>query len=152
MALNTIAILDRVVSHALASGYFERVNGHEPKTAPGNGLSAAVWVDSIKPATIQSGLTATTALFVINVRIYQNMIAEPQDAIDPNVMAATDALMAAYSGNFTLGGNVRNVDLLGSAGTPMSAQAGYIQQDNRVYRAVTITLPLVINDVWSQAA
>jgi hypothetical protein len=152
MALDIVGILDRVVSHALASGRFERVNQHEPKTAPGNGLSAAVWVDSIKPAASQSGLAATTALLVINVRIYQNMIAEPQDMIDPNVMAATDALMAAYSGNFTLGSNVRAVDLLGSAGTPMNAQAGYIQQDNRVYRAVTITLPLIINDVWSQAA
>jgi hypothetical protein len=79
---------------------------------------------------------------VVNVRIYQNMIAEPQDMIDPRVMAAVDALMTAYSGDFELGGTVRAVDLLGMAGTPMAAQAGYIQQDNRVYRAVTITLPL----------
>jgi hypothetical protein len=152
MALDTVAILDRVVSHALAAGYFERVNGHEPKTAPGHGLHAAVWVDSVKPASGQSGLIATTALFVVNVRIYQNMIAEPQDMIDPRVMAAVDALMTAYSGDFELGGTVRNIDLMGMAGTPMAAQAGYIQQDGKVYRAVTITLPLVINDVWSQAA
>jgi hypothetical protein len=111
-----------------------------------------VWVDSVKPASGQSGLIATTALFVVNVRIYQNMIAEPQDMIDPRVMAAVDALMTAYSGDFELGGTVRAVDLLGLAGTPMNAQAGYIQQDNRVYRAVTITLPLIINDVWAQAA
>jgi hypothetical protein len=152
MALDTVAILDRVVSHALAAGYFERVNQHEPKTAPGHGLHAAVWVDSVKPASGQSGLIATTALFVVNVRIYQNMIAEPQDMIDPRVMAAVDALMTAYSGDFELGGTVRNIDLMGLAGTPMNAQAGYIQQDGKVYRAVTITLPLIINDVWAQAA
>lgn len=151
MALNTAAVLDAVVSHALASGYFERVNQHEPKSAPDSGLTAAVWVDRIGPAAGQSGLDATTALFVLNVRIYQNMLAEPQDMIDPNVLAATDALMTAYIGDLDLGGNVRNVDVRGIAGTALLAQAGYLQQDQRVYRAVTITLPLIINDVWSES-
>lgn len=152
MSLNLQAILDAVVSHALASGYFERVNQHEPKAAPGNGISAAVWVNNIAPAVGASGLTATSGRLELNVRVMQNMLKEPQDAIEPAVLAAVDALMSAYSGDFDLGGNVRNVDLLGQAGVPLSAQAGYLPIDGKLYRAMTIVLPLIINDLWNQGA
>lgn len=152
MTLNTVAILDSAVSHAQASGLFESVNGHEPKMAPATpGLTCAVWADQIRPVPRASGLRATSGLLVLNVRIYQNMISEPQDAIDPAVVGAVDTLMGAYSGDFELGGNVRNVDLLGATQFSLSAQAGYINQDGRLYRVVTITLPVIVNDAWSQS-
>ena len=44
------------------------------------------------------------------------------------------------------------VDLLGMAGSPLGAQAGYINQDGALYRVMTITLPLLITDAWTQAA
>lgn len=150
MSFNAGTLVDAAVSHAQALGVFERVNAHEPKNAPGNGLSAAVWAQSLWPVPRGSGLASTTARLVLNVRIYSNMVAEPQDMIDPNVISAVDLLMNAYSGDFELGGNVRNVDLLGQAGVPLSAEAGYLNQDGRIYRVMTITLPLIINDVWSQ--
>lgn len=150
MALDATTLLDRTVSHALALGHFERVNQHEPKNAPGLGLSCAVWVDDIGPARGQSGLNATTARVVLNVRLYTSMLTEPMDDIDPNLMVALDALMGAYSGDFTLGGAVRNVDLLGATGTPLSARAGYLNQGGKLYRVMTITLPLIVNDLWEQ--
>lgn len=148
--MNVQAILDAVVSHAAASGQFERVNGHEPKSAPGNGLTAAVWVQSVGPVPNGSGLQRTSAVLVFNVRVYTPMLMEPQDAIDPALVGAVDALMSAYSGDFELGGNVRCVDLLGMAGIPLSAQAGYLEQDKRIYRVMTITLPVIVNDAWEQ--
>lgn len=150
MALDTQQIIDAVTSHALASGHFERVNGHEPKSAPGNGITGAVWVDATEPARGGSGLAATTARLTLNVRLYTSMLAEPPDAIDPRLMAAHDALMTAYSGDFTLDGLVRAVDLLGMAGVPLSSRAGYLTQDSRLYRVITITLPVLVNDVWEQ--
>ncbi|TDC47640.1 hypothetical protein E1281_25915 [Actinomadura sp. KC345] len=146
------SILDGIVSHALATGHFERVNGHEPKSAPGNGLTAAVWAQSVAPVPAGSGLARTSAVLVFNVRLYTPMIAEPQDAIDPNMLTALDALFAAYSGNFELGGSVRCIDLLGQAGTAMSAQAGYLDQDRKIYRVFTVTLPVIVNDAWEQVA
>lgn len=151
MSLGTQAIIDVALNHALTSGYFDRVNGHEPKNAPGNGLTAAVWIQSLRPVPSGSGLRATTGRLVVSVRIYSNMIQEPQDAIDPNIAAAVDALLSAYSGDFEFGANVRNVDLLGSAGVPLSAEAGYLNVSGTMYRVMTITLPLIINDLWSQA-
>lgn len=152
MSLDTKAILAAVQSHVAASGHFERVNGHEPKNAPGNGLTAAVWVQRVAPVALASGLSATSALLLVNVRLYSNMLQEPQDAIDPNLVGAADALMAAYSSDFTLGGLVRNVDLLGQFGTSLSGEAGYLEQDRKLFRVMTLTVPLVINDAWEQVS
>ncbi len=144
-------LLDAVVSHAMQLGVFDRVNAHEPKVAPGNELTAAVWCDRIEPVK-SSGLNSTSVRMVFNVRVYTSMLAEPQDAIDPRVIRAVDALMGAYTADFSLGGLVRSVDLLGFTGQPLAAQAGYVPQDNRLYRVLTITLPLIINDVWEQVS
>jgi hypothetical protein len=146
------AILDVIVSHAMASGYFETVNGHEPKSAPGNGITCGVWSQEIGPAPSGSGLAATTALVVWNVRLYTSMLAEPQDAIDPQMMLATSALIGAYSGDFQLGSTARNVDLLGQAGTPLRARAGYQTIDNKIFRIMNIDLPVLVNDAWQQVA
>ncbi len=153
--INSQALVDLLCSHAATLGHFETVNSHEPKNAPGNGLHAAVWVDSIAPARGQSGLNITSALVVMNVRLYSSMIAEPQDMIDPNLMDAADALIAAYTGDFTLGGLARNIDLLGTASgnrAPLGAQAGYLEQDKKIFRIFTLTVPLIVNDAWEQVA
>ncbi|KKL71856.1 hypothetical protein LCGC14_2090690, partial [marine sediment metagenome] len=44
------------------------------------------------------------------------------------------------------------VDLLGMAGEPLRARAGYITQDKTLYRVMDITLPLLIANAWVQAA
>ncbi len=149
MSLGTKAILDAVISHAKATGKAERVLTHEPKSAPGNGITIATWVQSLRPVT--SGLAATSVRLEFSVRVYVNMLADPQDAIDTRLLDAVDALMAAYSGDFQLGGLVRNVDLLGEHGDPLSANAGYLEQDGKLYRVVVITLPLFISDLWGQS-
>lgn len=145
-------VINAVISHAQATGKFETVNGYEPKSAPGTGLSAAVWGQTIGPQPAASGLQSTTVRVVLNVRIYQNFLSQPEDMIDPTVMAAVGSLMDAYSGDFTLGGLVRNVDLLGMQGIPLSAQAGYINQDGKMYRVYTLTVPVIINDQFEQVA
>lgn len=145
------ALVDAAVSHAQSLGVFESVNAHEPKNAPGSGLRAAVWAQSVQPLQA-SGLSQTSGRVELSVRIYQNMLSEPQDAIDPAVLTAAAALMGAYSGDFELGvAGVRFVDLLGAYGTALSAQAGYLNQDGKLYRVLTITLPVIVNDLWDQA-
>jgi hypothetical protein len=150
VSLGAKAILDAVRTQILSTGRFERALTHEPKSAPGNGVTAAVWVDSIRPAA-GSGLATTSARLVLKIRVYTNMLREPQDQIDIDILTAVDVLMAAYSGDFTLGGLVREVDLLGADGDPLSADAGYLEQDSKLYRVMVITLPLVVNDLWAQA-
>lgn len=153
MALQIQALIDAAVSHALASGYFDRVNAHEPKSAPGRGITASVWVERISPYARNSGLAATSALVVLNVRVYTNMVSEPQDAIDPELTLAVDSLMNAYNGDFMLDGLVSSIDLLNASGAGgLEARAGYIEIDKTLFRVMTITLPLIVNDVWTQVA
>lgn len=146
------AIVQAAESHALSLGVFDQVNRHEPANAPGQGLTAAIWVDKIRPARSRTGLTATSVVVVLNVRLITSVLREPADDIDINLMDALDALFAAYSGDFTLGGLVEEVDLLGLAGVDeMRADAGYFQQGDQVFRAFLAVVPCVVTDVWDQA-
>lgn len=148
-----VDVLDRMVSYGLASGRFDAVNQHEPKNAPGSEITLAIWVQNINPVR-SSGLAATSGVLIMNARIYQNFRSQPFDAIDPKVMAAATDLMGSLSSDFVLGGvaNIRNVDLLGSSGKTLSAQAGYVEIDREVFRVMTITVPIIINDMFIQEA
>lgn len=145
------ALIDAVVSHAAALGMFEMVNQHEPKSAPAvPGLTAAVWSQHVVPIPQLSGLDRTAGRVLMQLRIYQNMLTEPQDAIDPAVMKAVDALFTAYSADFTLDGLVNHVDLLGAYGVPLAGEAGYIAIDNALHRCYTLDVPLIIDRLWNQ--
>ncbi len=150
--MNTTALIQATLTHALKLGRFERVNGHEPKSGPAGRLTCAIWVQRISPVPSQSGLTSTTARVELSVRVYSSMLSEPQDRIDTDMAAAVDALMAAYAADFTLGGTIKHVDLLGAVGAPLEAVAGYVTVDTTLFRIVTITVPLIVNDAWTQAA
>lgn len=152
MPLNIRPVQNALLSHAMASGFFARINAHEPKSAPGDGLTAALFVQNVGPAIGASGLASTTIRLEFTLRIFQNMLMEPQDDIDPAVLDAVSALMTAYSGDFTLGGIVMEVDLLGTYGVPMRAITGYVTQDNKAYRVADVTIPLILNDVFEQGA
>lgn len=148
--METDALIDAVASHALASGYFEAVNRHEPKSSPGTGLTAAVWVQHLIPLPAQSSLAGTAGRLLFQVRLYSNMLAREEDQIDPNLVKACDELMRAYSSDFTLDGLVNSVDLLGRHGVALSAQSGYIQVDRGYFRVLDIDVPLILDDIWEQ--
>lgn len=149
MALNATVLTNAVASHAMTTGAFDQVNLFEPKSAPGNHITCAIWVQDMAP--VKSGLAATSFRVTFNVRVFSPMLQEPQDAIDPGILDAVDRLMTDYIGNFTLGGLLREVDVRGIEGVPLRAQAGYLTQDGKTYRVVTITLPLIINDLYVEA-
>lgn len=146
-------VLNAVVSHAQATGRFERVNAHESLHPSTGGLTAAVWVDRIDPIARASGLAATSARLIVKVRVHSSMQMEPRDAIDPAVTAAVWALMRVLTADYDLGGTVRNIDILNEFGVAMFAQAGYLDWDDGAMDRITdLTVPVIINDVWPQAA
>lgn len=152
MSLDVAGIVAAVQSHAQAVGSIETVVTSEPKSAPGTGISAAIWVSDITPVGAASGLSAVSAVLTLTVRVMKPMVSQPYGQIDPDLLAAVDQLMAAYAGAFTLGGEVRNVDLLGMYGTAMAAKAGYLRLDKELLRVMDISLPLVLNDAWAEVA
>lgn len=148
----TDPIFNAVVADVLQSGYFEKVNKHEPKRKPGKGLTAAIWLQAINPVALASGLAATSAQLIFIARIYSNMLKEPQDMIDPELMRATSNLMRRYHTGFTFNGLIRNIDLLGTFGQALAANAGYLEQDSTMFRVMDITIPCIVNDVWVQVS
>lgn len=148
--LDITGLLDAAITHASSSGHFETVNGLEPLNTPmSGGLDCAVWVDRVTPVR-SSGLNSVSVLVVLNVRLFSSSKSEPRDAIDPELVAAVDTLCAAYCGDFTLGGLVRQVDILGQHGVPLGVRAGYVQQSGDVSRVLTVELPLIVNDLWEE--
>lgn len=150
MTLNIEGLTNAVVSHAMALGVFERVNSAPPANAPGNGLTYACWADRIRPSR-SSGLSATSANVMFMARLYKPVESLPQDELDPDLVRALDVLLAAYCGDFDLGGLIRCVDIRGMDGTPLDVNAGWARFDEGpVYRVLDITLPLIINDAWEE--
>lgn len=145
-------LLDALVSHAQATGDFASVNGHQPPSVTAAGITCGIWVQDMRPVKELSGLSVTSMEALFNVRLYSSAVQQPYDAIDPALMNATSTLLAAYSGDFRLDGEVMNVDLLGQWGPSMAATAGYMPNDGVTLRVMTITLPLIVADLWAQVA
>lgn len=148
MTLNVPAIVAAVESHASTTGLFERIVTTEPKSAPGKGLSAAIWFGGFEPVPGGSGLDALTVRVTMMLRVLKPMLSQPYGQIDPDMMTALDTLLAAYCNAFTLDGLIRNVDLLGQHGVQLSAKPGYVTIEQQMYRIVDVTLPLIVNDLW----
>jgi len=146
------ALVASVESIAMQTGQFRRVNTHEPKATPGSGLTCAIWVQELSPIAAASGLASTSGYVVLNARVYGNMLQKPEDDIDPRLMKATTVLLGAYSADFTLGGTVRNIDLLGEYGQQLRAVAGYVTIGSEIQRVMTVTVPCVVNDMWNQVS
>jgi hypothetical protein len=145
------AVFAAIQSAAQGLGVFERVYTHEPKSAPGAGLSFACWWDSLDPYPAGSGLSAVSGRVQFSARLYRAYMAKPEDLIDPVLLSAVCSFLAALSGAFSLGGTVRNADLLGESGSALSAQAAYLEMDGKPYRVADITIPVIINDLWTEA-
>jgi hypothetical protein len=149
--IDAFEIQSKLLSHAKSLGIFDRVLGHEPKNKPGRGLTYAVWLNRIEPARGRSGLRYTDVRVEYFGRIYANMLQEPQDGIDPDLINATSKMMNAYSGDFDLGKDDRFIDLLGiTQRDPLKCESGYINIDSFVYRVFTFVLPVIEPNVWEQ--
>jgi hypothetical protein len=153
--LNAASIQDKVYSHCARTGVFDTVNGHEVKNAPGKGTHAELFLDTIDPLQV-SGLASTSVRLAWKIRISTDMLAEPQDDIDPRIANAADVLFSSLHGDFKLDDDavddVRFLDLLGAHGPALAAKAGYISRDSKQYRVMDVTVPVILNDVWSQSA
>ena len=150
--LDVATILTALRDHAVGTGLFTAVHNHEPRAITTGLLVAGIWWTSSMPARGYSGLDATTMRVLFTCRVYTNANDEPRDEIDVRLLGGVDALMRAYTGDFTLGGLIREVDVLGRSGVPLAATSGYTpeQQNTAEKRIATITLPLIVNDLYEQ--
>lgn len=158
-AVNTLdaeAMQQALASHAMKLGQFDsQVGMHEPRMRPTSDLHAALWLNGITPIRA-SGLSTVSARVEWLFRMYTNGEQEPQDEIDAKVLTATDRFMSSLCSDFDLDdhltdGLVRMIDVLGAHGQGLNAAAGWARWSDGMSRVVTITIPVICNDVWSEA-
>lgn len=151
MSLDINGILDVIVTHAQNTGYFEVVLEHQSKQSPTNGLTAGVWVERIDPVK-SSGLASTSIRLELEMQLFSSTYMEPYDDIDSRLTEAVDTLFTAYIGDFSLGAEARHIDIFGAYGQGLGVRAGYINLDGKELRVFQIRIPIIVDDVWTQAS
>lgn len=149
--MDPVALFTAMQSTAQKLGVFEQVVTHEPKSAPQSLPCLALWLGPLTPLGAASGLSATAVRVALRGRIYISDLQKPEDAVDAKLLSITSQLLGAYSGGFTLGGQLMEIDLLGIYGESMSGQPGYIDHDSKFFRVQELSLPLIIDALWEQA-
>lgn len=144
------AAVNKVVSVAGASGYFDRVQAYEPKSNPGPGLTFATWIDRIRPIALQSGLDVTSARLEMTCRAYLSMLSDPQDEIDTTLSVASSYLLTQFTAAFNIEGTDAYVDLLGSYGDGLGTDLGYVELDDAMFRIADTFTPVIAPDVFDQ--
>jgi hypothetical protein len=130
-------------------GQFRRVITHEPKSPPGTGMSLAIWWQSLDPVQ-SSGLAAVSGRVTFQARIYASLLEKAEDNQDPQLLSASCAFLAALSGDFSLAGQARAVDLIGMEGQALEVTSQYLQIEDKTFRVAEFVIPVIINDLWSE--
>lgn len=143
-------LLDAVTAHAQTSGDFENALPRESTRVPGQGLTAEFWYARLGFAPARSGLNSTTSRVEITCRISRPVTTDQAIDVEGSLLDAVDGLVASYSGDFELPDIDAEIDLLGAYGNGLTAEGGYLTRDGQVCRCYVLTIPVIINDLWSQ--
>lgn len=143
----------KLQSHLRAMGnVYEAVIGEpsQPFTPAGQTqrVAAAIWFVSWFPT-----LTLATSVegFVLNVRLHIDAFAQPLGDHELALVDTCNEFTTDLQQDYTLGGTVREIDISGQFSPGMTAEAGRITLSTQMYRIIDITVPVVVNDVATQA-
>jgi hypothetical protein len=150
-SLNAAAVLSGIVSVLQKVGSIEQTITGQGQNPPSAGVGAVVWAGPIRPVARRSGLGAVSIALDINVRLTVPMSTQPPESVETTLLGAFSDMCNALAGGFTLGGQVEQVDLLGAYGSGLHGDPGYVPYDGATYRCITAVVPVVLDDVWSDA-
>lgn len=141
------ALFEHVQSAAQQLALFQAVDTHEPENAPGTRLYCSIVLGPMRASAAASGLAAVSGEITLIVRVWSWAMQRPLDDVDPEVLAAMAALISSLAGEFTLGGTVRNIDLLSLVASP-----AWVEFENKQFRVMELPVPIVINDMFTEEA
>jgi len=124
---------------------------HEPRVVPTALPSLALWLGPVEPVGAVSGLSEVSGRVTVQGRIYACDATKVSDKTEEQLLAWQSALLGAFAGAFTLGGEAMFVDLLGAYGSKISAVPGYADYDGAFYRVSEVSVPIIIDPLWTEA-
>lgn len=153
--LDAGAIIAAIRGRLMSIGLFDTVNGHEPISSPGTGTHASVYLGPIRPSD-RSGLSSTSLVILIMVRLWISAQAENRDDTEIKLATATSQSFGALIAGFQLADasgvpTACAIDIRGMAGTRMEATPGYASFDGTEFRVQTITVPVLVENVWDES-
>lgn len=149
--LNLKKIYSALNSHAKSTKLFQSVQQHDPKSGLRKG-SIACGIALRTVNTARSGLNSTSARMDFDLLLYGHADGEPADSIDLNLAEAADTMIERLLEDLTLGGEAANIDVQGSDGGSLSVQTGYFEGDENTYRVFTVSIGVIVNDVWTHGS
>lgn len=144
-------VLRALRDHARLTGRFEHARIGEYKKTPGPKLRFAVWLENLGSAAFGSGLSSTAGLVAATARLYMPTDHRPEDEVETLPAAAADLYLGRLNADLTLGGLVRNIDVLAEQGQQLLWEFGHIVYDQTIYRIADLPVRCVVNDAWPQA-
>lgn len=153
MVFNVAATLDVIHGHVAASGRFSSHGIGEPISPPdGDLLHGAVFMRGAGITKIY-GDGGTQEVQVVMVRIYRNVLKQPQADGETELAIVAQEIAQDLIQDFSLGANVREIDIAsGQGGEPMTLEWGHVTIDQTIYRVVDIAVPIVVDDSATAAA
>ena len=147
MAFEIGNTLHAVESYVQNLGLFQTVQIGEPKQPLGQGIHAAIFMQTVSISTVYVG-GDTRENHIVQVRIYKDMLAEqtdPQNNLESELASAVSKLMSNLLGDTDLESSIMSIDAAGMDGTQMRVDYGYIDVGGSMYRIADITVPLIVN-------
>jgi hypothetical protein len=147
MAFNIGDTLQAMRTYVQDLGLFQTVQIGEPKQPPGQGLHAAIFMDSVSVSMVYAG-GETRESHVVTLRAYKDMLAEqtdPLNNLEVEMASAVSTLMSNLLGDTDLESTVMSIDAAGMDGTSMAGSFGYVEISGVMYRIVDIVVPVIVN-------
>mgnify|MGYP003137362219 FL=1 len=147
MAFDIGNTLHAIETYVQKLGLFQSVAVGEPKSPPGQGFHAALWMQSVAISMIYAG-GETRESHVVTLRVYRDMLAEqtdPQLNLESEMASVLSKLMESLLGDTDLESTVMSIDAAGMDGAAMSATFGYTDVGGSMYRVVDINIPMIVN-------
>lgn len=154
-AFNVKASMQAILSKAQANGFVSEVQIGEPKSPkapPGGAKKVFAAVQMVSATVVETVLDKSIEVHTVMVRLYGDAIAEELEETELMLADCTSELMTDVQEAFTLGSEIRNVDVAGQYGQALNAQWGHAELSRVMFRIVDITFPLIVQDVATHAA
>lgn len=140
MAFNALSTLRSVQSCLSASGYFADAIVGEPTQPPNqHGVTAALFMDSVE--VVGTTLSGTIERHSIGLRMYRNMLDDPNGDADTDLDQAVAHIEEDLLGDFDLGESIRNLNASG-----LSVDWGYVDVGGTEFRVADMELSFIVDD------